>query len=90
MLTVTEAARVRLTDMLADHPAEIAARIVLEDEQMKLRQGTKRSGDQAFKHQGRIVLLLGKTIVSRLQDRVLDVRTTIHGPKLGLRPAPVE
>lgn len=85
MFTITDAACARLTDMLADCPDKIAARIVLKGDRIRLRRGASRPGDKAFDYQGRVVALLGQSLVERLADRVLDIRKTADGPKLGLR-----
>jgi hypothetical protein len=52
---------------------------------MVLRRGTLRPGDEAVRHGGRIVLLFRKSIATFLRGRILDVRKTQAGPKLGLR-----
>ena len=87
MLTVSDAAGARLTDLLSECPDKIAARMVSKGDRIRLRRGESRPGDKAVEHQGRVVLWLAKSLVERLNDRVLDVRNTGNGPKLGLRRA---
>ena len=86
MLTVTSAAYSRLHDLLSTQPAEIAARLSRKDNRIRVRRDKKRPGDKVVKHEGRVVLLMDKSMSQRLQDKVLDVRKTEDGPKLGLRP----
>jgi len=71
--------------MLEELPAEIAARIVRKGDRMRVKRGKSRPGDKEVVHEGRVVLLLGKAMAKRLQSRILDVRKTEDGPKLGLR-----
>ena len=87
MLIVSDAAYARLTDLLSDCPDKIAARFVRKGDRIRLRRGELRPGDKIIKHEGRVVLLMAKSLVERLSDRVLDVRKTANGPKLGLRRA---
>ena len=87
MLVVSDAAYARLADLLSEYPDKIAARIVRKGNRMSLRRGQSRPGDKMIEHEGRVVLLLAKSLVDRLSDRVLDVRKTADGPKLGLRRA---
>ncbi len=85
MLTITDAAFARLHDLLGAQPTEIAARITRKGDRIRVRRGKQRPGDQVVDHDGRVVLLFGESIAERLQNRVLDVRKTEAGPKLGLR-----
>ena len=85
MVGISQAACAKLSDMLSDYPAEVAARIVRRNDRMALRHGTLRPGDETVRHEGRIILLCSKSMVTSLRGRVLDVRTTKEGPKLGLR-----
>ncbi|MCA9161221.1 MAG: hypothetical protein KDA72_22980, partial [Planctomycetales bacterium] len=50
-----------------------------------VRYGKQRPGDEVVEHDGRVVLLMAKSISRMLQHKVLDVRQTADGPKLGLR-----
>ena len=86
MLTITSAAYSRLHDMLSTQPAEIAARLSRKDDRTRVRRDKRRPGDKVVKHEGRVLLLMNKSMSQRLQDKVLDVRKTEDGPKLGLRP----
>ncbi|MEX0716625.1 MAG: hypothetical protein WD066_08560 [Planctomycetaceae bacterium] len=85
MLTVTSAARDRLTKLLSEFPQPVAARIVRRDGRLKLRRGKERPGDKAIEHDGHTMLLLGEPIAKRLNNRILDVRETTNGPKLRFR-----
>jgi hypothetical protein len=85
MLTITNAAFSNLRDKLSNQPLEIAARLSRKDQRTRVRYGKQRPGDEVVEHDGRVVLLMDKSISQRLQHKVLDVRKTTDGPKLGLR-----
>lgn len=86
MLTITKAAFSNLRDKLSNQPLEIAARLSRKDHRTRVRYGKQRPGDDVVEHDGRVVLLMGKSISQRLRHKVLDVRKTTDGTKLGLRP----
>lgn len=85
MLTITDTAFARLHELLGTQPTDVAARITRKGDRIHIRRGKQRPGDQVVEHKGRVVLLFGESIAERLQGRVLDVRKTEAGPKLGLR-----
>lgn len=85
MLRVSDVAGARLSEMLADHPDHVAARIVRRGRRMKLRRSRQRAGDEVFAHDGRTVLLLDEEIAAHLKNRTLDVRDTEDGPRLRFR-----
>ncbi len=85
MLAVTQTARERLSEILAPHPDDVAARIVRRKGRMKLRRSTQRPGDELFDHEGRTVLLLDEDVSAHLEHRTLDVRDSEDGPRLKLR-----
>ena len=85
MLTITDAAFSRLQDMLQRHPAQVAARLTRKGDRVRVCPGKQRPGDKVVEYDGRIVLLLDKSMAERLEGRILDVRKTEEGPKLGLR-----
>ncbi|MCC7336484.1 MAG: hypothetical protein IT422_15450 [Pirellulaceae bacterium] len=85
MLTITKAAYSQLHDRLSKQPPQIAARLSRKDDRTRVRYGKQRPGDEVVEHDGRIVLLMAKSISRMLQHKVLDVRQTADGPKLGLR-----
>ena len=85
LLTITLAAFCNLHDKLSKQPPEIAARLSRKEERTRVRFGKQRPGDQVFEHEGRLVLFMDKSMSKRLQHKVLDVRNTTEGTKLGLR-----
>lgn len=86
MLTITLAAFCNLRDKLTEQPPQIAARLSRKERRTRVRFGTQRPGDEVFEHEGRLVLFMDKSTAKRLQHKVLDVRNTTDGAKLGLRP----
>ena len=88
MVTVTNNAQVRLLDMLVDSPAHVATRIVeKKGNRLSLRRGKARPGDREFRRGDRVILLLSSTMSKRLRDKVIDVRQTDDGPRIGIRRA---
>jgi hypothetical protein len=85
LLTITTAAFSNLHNKLSNQPLEIAARLSRKDQRTRVRYGKQRPGDEVVEHEGRIVLFMDKSMSQRLQHRVLDVRNTTDGTKLGLR-----
>lgn len=87
MLTVTLGARVRLKFKLARKKAadDLAMRFTRKTGGWKLRLDRERPADTAISHEGRVVLLLDKTVSQAMKDMTLDVRTTGAGPRLMLR-----
>ncbi|MEZ6075596.1 MAG: hypothetical protein R3C56_07950 [Pirellulaceae bacterium] len=85
MLTITKAAYSQLHDRLSNQPPQIAARLSRKDDRTRVRFGKQRPGDDVVEHDGRVVLLMAKSISRMFQHKVLDVRQTADGPKLGLR-----
>ena len=85
MLTITSAALFNLRDKLSNQPLEIGARLSRKKHRTRVRYGKQRPGDDVFEHDGRNVLFMDKLMSQRLQHKVLDVRITMDGTKLGLR-----
>ena len=85
MLAVTQTACERLSEMLALHPDDTAARIIRRKGRMKLRRSNQQPGDEVFEHEGRTVLLLDEAVAAHLEHRTLDVRNTADGPRLKFR-----
>jgi hypothetical protein len=75
MLSVTQAARVYLSDMLdqSGAPDGAAIRIVARDDGLKTLIDSSREGDAVVEHEGRCVLLLDSTVSERLSAHTLDV-----------------
>jgi len=82
MLTVTDAAKTHLAQILDEHklPADVAVRFVVEGQGITLKQDNKRPGDATFQHEGRTVLLLDSKVSELLTEDTLDV----DGAKLTL------
>jgi hypothetical protein len=86
MLTVTQTAAARLSQLLGDSGIDRAVRIVRRERGLKLRKDHARPGDVTFAHQGRVVLLLDRRVAGSLSTRTLDVRDTTTGTRLSLAP----
>ena len=83
MLTVTEAARTHLAQLLEQEglPEEVAIRFVAEEQGLAMQPDSQRDGDTAFEHEGRIVLLLDEELAQSLANHTLDA----EGAELSLR-----
>lgn len=87
MLTMTEAAGARLTNLLSSKSIGAVARIVQQSERLHLRVGTLRDGDQTFSHHGQVVLAIDSEIARTLSLRELDLCTTGRGARLRIKSA---
>ena len=85
MLTVTDAAFERLSNMMNKLSEGVSVRIVRQDDRTKITRGTQRPGDTELTHNEKVVLRFGDGVADRLMNKVLDVRQTQNGPRLGLR-----
>lgn len=86
MLTVTEAARLRLSRKLIHKKAadDMAMRMTRKTKGWKLRLDRLRPADTAFEHEGRNVLLLDETVLVATTNMTLDVKVTDGGQRLSL------
>ena len=87
MFTVTDAACKRLSEMIEELPEGVSVRIIQKGNRKKITRGTLRTGDQEVTHNGRVVLRFGELVANSLNSKILDIRTTKNGPRLGLRGA---
>lgn len=85
MLTISETAYDRLSELLADRPNDVAVRIVFKQGRARICPGRQREGDRTVEHDGRTVLLIDRRAERKLGRRVLGVRQTPKGPRLKLR-----
>ena len=84
MLTITEAAAAYLANKLDEEPAGEAVRFVFGLQGLEPQPSVVLPGDTTFEHQGRIVLVLDKTMSQMLEDKTLDVEETKDGSTLRL------
>jgi len=89
MLTVTEAARIHLAQVLdnANVSADAAVRFVAEGGAIKPTLDSIRSGDIIFEFAGKTVLALDEQMSLTLSDIVLDVDDDGEGTQLILLQA---
>jgi hypothetical protein len=82
MLTVTEAAKVFLADLIEarGYSAEIAIRLLYGDRGLTIVGDSERAGDVTFQHEDRTVLLLGE----HLWDLPTDRRLVVDGLEMKL------
>jgi hypothetical protein len=84
MFTITDAARAYLVRMLDEDPAGETVRFVFGLRGLEPQPSVVLPGDTTFKHEGRIVVVLDKTMCQMLEDKTLDVEETKDGPTLRL------
>ena len=84
MLTVTEAARIHLAQVLdnANVSADAAVRFVAEGDTIKPKLDSIRSGDVMFEFAGKTVLALDQQMSLTLSDTILDVDDDSNRPRL--------
>jgi len=89
MLTVTEAARIHLAQVLdnANASADAAVRFVAEDDTIKPTLDSIRSGDVRFEYAGKTILALDEQMALTLVDHILDVDDDSNRPQLLLLQA---
>jgi len=89
MLTVTEAARIHLAQVLdnANASADAAVRFVAEDDTIKPTLDSIRSGDVRFEYAGKTILALNQQMALTLVDHILDVDDDSNRPQLLLLQA---
>jgi len=84
MLTVTEAAQRHLAQVLdnANASADAVVRFVAEDDTIKPKLDSLRSGDVMLEFAGKTVLALDERMSRTLGDYILDVEDDSNGPQL--------
>jgi hypothetical protein len=89
MLTITEAARIHLAQVLdnANASADAAVRFVAEHDTIKPKLDSIRSGDVIFEFAGKTVLALNQQMSLTLVDHILDVDDDSNRPQLILLQA---
>jgi hypothetical protein len=85
MLTISNPAATRMSQLLATKTDDTVLRIVRRKRRMRLRWSLVRSDDRTFAHDGRVVLVLDGQVSESLSRRNLDLRKTTAGPRLTLR-----
>jgi hypothetical protein len=89
MLTITQAARIHLAQVLdnANASADAAVRFVAEHDTIKPKLDSIRSGDVIFEFAGKTVLALNQQMSLTLVDHILDVDDDSNRPQLILLQA---
>lgn len=90
MLTVTDAAWERLTEIVSSRPNITALRLTHNNGRVKCRSGNRKETDRSVEHDGRPLLLMTPRVAKRLSGRTLDAPTTERGPRLRLKQLPIK
>lgn len=85
MLTLTESAGTRLTQLLSENPDDTVVRLVPAQNGLALELSAVQSGDVTVAHGERTVLAMGAEVNEALADKTLDVQETEQGVQLTLR-----
>lgn len=84
MLSISDPAAARMTDLLVPRADDAVLRIVRRDGRYRLRVSRVLPGDQTFAHAGRVVLALDEQTKKSLAQRSLGLRHSATGPRLNL------
>lgn len=85
MLTITEDARTRLTELLSRSDDDTVVRIIRRKQHLKACLGNARPGDTTVAFDGRVLVAYGTRLSAALKSRLLHVRQTEKGPRLRLQ-----
>lgn len=88
MLTMSDKAGAYLAQMIqeAETSAEGCARLVRRGDALGLDFGQQENSDQAYEHDGKVVLVVEEPLAAELDGRTLDLEESPQGeaPKLAL------
>ncbi len=84
MLTVTYTAAEHVAYTLSDHEVsdDVALRITLQKGAVEIEPDKRRSGDEAFDHNGMVVMVVDQGASEMLSEMTLDVATDDDGTHL--------
>ena len=85
MLTITESAWDRLSQLQSTRPGVTTMRLTHENGRVKCHRGIRRQRDRVIERPGRPKLLLTPTVAEDLTDSTLDAPDTNRGPRLRLK-----
>ena len=88
MLTITNAAWARLTELAAAHPEVLEWRLIRRDGRIKCRRAVRRDDDHGFQRNDGPMLLMSPALAKRVSRKILDATSTRRGPRLRLRSSP--
>ena len=85
MLTITEAAWERLSQIQSTRPDVTAMRLTHKEGRVKCRRGVQKERDRVIEHTDRPTLLMTRTVAKDLTSRTLDAPETDSGRRLRLK-----
>lgn len=86
MLTITDAAWARLSELQSTRPDIKAVRLIHDKVRVKCHRGIQRAKDEVMEQNGSPLLLMSPTVARQLSGQTLDAPDTKHGPRLRLKP----
>ena len=88
MLTITNAAWARLSELAAAHPKIMEWRLIRRDGRVKCRRAVRRDDDLEFQRNDGPMLLVSPAFAKRVSRKILDATSTRRGRRLRLRSSP--
>ncbi len=87
MVTVTYTAGEHMAYMLSEHQNrdDVVVRIKLTKGDVEMQPDKIRPGDEAFDHNGKVILVLDQQISQLLDDKTIDLMTDDVGSHLILK-----
>lgn len=84
MLTITDAAWTRLSEITETRAQVNELRLTFRKGRVKCRRAVRRTTDHSVEQDGRPVLVMTPGVAKRLSNRTLDAPATKQGPRLRL------
>lgn len=84
MVTITEKAWKRISELQSARPEVSIVRLMHKDGRVKCGNGVQRKLDRVLEHPGCPSLLMTPEVAKSLSGRTLDARETKRGPRLRL------
>lgn len=85
MLTITESAWKRISQLHSSRPGITAFRLTHQDGRVKCHRGVQKKRDRIVEHAGCPTLLLAPAVADDLSGQTLDAPETDHGRRLRLK-----
>ncbi|MBI1315126.1 hypothetical protein GC176_27865 [bacterium] len=85
MVTITEKAWKRISELQSARPGVTVVRLMHKDGRVKCGVGVQRKLDRVIEHAGCPQLLMTPGVARCLSGRILDARDTSRGPRLRLK-----
>lgn len=85
MLTITESAWERLSELQASRPDVQVMRLKHDGDKVRCHRGNQKGRDAVIEQPGRPRILMTPAVAKHLSGRTLDAADTASGPRLRLK-----